>query len=379
MTVLLRVLLAGLAMSLWAGSVLAEDKPDCKYPPQFTFSWPYANACTMKPRGGTTKGTAVTLDDAVHPGWLALQDPAITDIERDRRAILAMVGPYRSSFDFLEAVGYTPQFKPGQPYQSWGTEYVYLVEEREDFISLQHIIVMYFEDEQGEVSAPMVMKHWRQDWQYQKPVLLTYTGRKTWERKALSAAEVQGSWAQAVYQVDDSPRYEAYGRWEHFANFSTWSSSRTWRPLPRREYSVRNDYHVLIGTNRHTVTPTGWVQEEENYKVVLDDAGNPIAELPYLAKEIGLNRYERIIGHDFSAGTQYWRITGPFWADVRASWAAMIGRRQSITLQATVDGQPLFMLLFEYARKIQTAERYDSEAGRRYVDGLLEQYARTPQ
>ena len=60
------------------------------------------------------------------------------------------------------------------------------------------------------------------------------------------------------------------------------------RPLPRRESSVRDDYDVLIGHNRHTIVPSGWVHEEENYKVVLDGHGNVDNGLPYLSKELGI-------------------------------------------------------------------------------------------
>ncbi len=49
------------------------------------------------------------------------------------------------SFEFLETVGFTETHKPARPYQSWGTEFVYVVEDKGDFISLQHILVMYFE------------------------------------------------------------------------------------------------------------------------------------------------------------------------------------------------------------------------------------------
>lgn len=367
-----------------APALCAQGAPDTEIPPcpdrqQFTFSWPYTDACALKPRGGTTTGSAVSLDVSVHPGWKALQDPALTDHQRDRLAILAMAGPYRTSFDFLETVGYTPEFKPARPYQSWGTEFVYVVDAKENFISLQHIIVMYFEDADAVVSGPMVMKHWRQDWQYEKRELLTYRGRQTWARKRLAKREARGSWAQTVYQVDDSPRYAAHGHWQHAANVSTWLSDETWRPLPRREYSVRDDYHVLIGTNRHTVTPTGWVQEEQNYKVVLDSEGQPEGDTPYLAKESGVNRYERIIGHDFSAGDEYWQTTGRFWADVRSGWNAVIESTPRLRLASAVNGQPLFVPLFDYAAKIQADGRYDRESALRHIDELLQQYIVTIQ
>jgi len=123
---------------------------------------------------------------------------------------------------------------------------------------------------------------------------------------------------QSVYQVDDSPRYAAPGRWQHSDSFSTWISGETWRPLPRREWSVRNDYQVLVGTNRHTITPNGWMQEENNLKLALDDSGKPREAIPYLAREYGVARYERIKDYDFSAGKAYFDKTEPFWAEVRA-------------------------------------------------------------
>ena len=41
-----------------------------------------------------------------------------------------MAGPYRVSFDFLEVVRFDPALKPDAPYQSWGTEYVFVAEDR---------------------------------------------------------------------------------------------------------------------------------------------------------------------------------------------------------------------------------------------------------
>lgn len=329
----------------------SEESADCPGSRFYTFSWPTLKECGFVPRGGTSTGTAVTLDPQPHPGWLALQDRKLTAFERDRQAILAMAGPYRTTFDFLETVGYVPGFKPDKPYQSWGTEYVYVVADKKDFISLQHIMVMFFQ--QGdEVQGPMVMKHWRQDWQYEKRDLLTYTGNNRWQRQSLPRSEIKGTWAQAVYQVDDSPRYESSGRWEHKPNFSTWQSQLTWRPLPRREHSVRSDYQVLEGYNRHTILPDGWVHEEENYKLKLTAQSEPAADMPYLAKELGVNRYQRIKDFDFSAGDAYWQKTGQFWQIVREEWQKIIREKKTFQLREEVEGQALFMPFFEYAENI---------------------------
>lgn len=371
--------IASLCLSIiFSPAILAyDDKEDgegkCEHNRQFTFSWSIHRECAdLLPRGGTSKGTSITLDQNPNEGWLAIQEEGISRFERDRRAILAMAGPYRTSFDFLEVVGYTPDFEADRPYQSWGTEYVYVIEDRGDFISLQHIMVMFFENDR-QVSGPMVMKHWRQDWQYEKRELLTYVGHATWEKQKISRRIAKGTWSQAVYQVDDSPRYESYGKWDHRPNFSSWISETVWRPLPRREHSVRDDYHVLEGTNRHTIVPTGWVQEEENYKLVLDKQGDLVEQLPYLSKELGLNRYEKIVDFDFSAGDSYWKNTSEYWKDVRATWQDIIDKNKSFSTKNKVDGQALFMPMFEYAESLKNSP-YDKAKGLSYIRGTIEKY-----
>ena len=349
-----------------------QSKQHCAENRQFVFSWQFRDDCEVKPRGGTTKGTAIKLDPAPHPGWLSLQEQGLSDFEKDRRAILAMAGPYRTSFDFLEVTGFNPGYTLDQPYQSWGTEYVYVVEDRGDFISLQHIMVMYFEDE--NFPGPMVMKHWRQDWQYEKTSNFEYVGNSTWQQKKLATDTVKGTWSQSVYQVDDSPRYESFGRWQHHANFSTWKSEETWRPLPRREFSVRDDYQVLTGYNRHTILHNGWIHEQENYKLVLDDAAK-VATVPYLAKELGVNRYERIIDHDFTPGDRYWKDTGAYWQDVREKWSELLNQQNTMTLSKKVNGKPLFMPLFNYADKLQN-EKYNSKDSKAFVDKTINSYVK---
>ena len=89
-------------------------------PRQFTFSWQFEEGDALRPRGGTTRGAPLTLATEPSAAWRAVQEPGISKFERDRRAILAMAGGYRTSFDFLETVGFTPGFTPSRPYQSWG-------------------------------------------------------------------------------------------------------------------------------------------------------------------------------------------------------------------------------------------------------------------
>jgi len=365
---LLALPLVCLAYEEGAGDPAAESR--------FIFSWPLGEG-SLKPRGASTRGAPVVLDKEPSAEWKRLREPGLTDFERDRRAILAMAGPYRVSFDFLEIVRFDPSLKPDAPYQSWATEYVYLGEDRGDFIALQHILVMRVIQKDGSESEPMVMRHWRQEWSYQATQVLAYEGNNTWSLRPVPAGQKFGSWVQSVYQVDDSPRYAARGRWQHSDSNSTWISDETWRPLPRREWSVRKDYQVLAGTNRHTITPTGWLQEENNLKLALDAGNKPRATLPYIAREYGVARYDRIKDYDFSAGREYFDRTEPFWAQVRAAWRDAGIQSGRIEMQKPVDQGQLFFPFFEYAEKLAGGEAYDAEDARAFIERTLrESYLR---
>ena len=202
---------------------------------QYTFSWKFLDESSLAPRGGTTTGSAVQPVSQPTAEWQALQVPGLSAFERDRRAILAMAGAYRASFDFIEVAGFTAAFQPDKPYQSWGTEKVYVLEDKGTSIVLQHLLVMTMVGEDGKTEAPFVVKHWRQDWHYEPKDQLVYRGHNTWQRVAVPAAQRKGQWRQTVYQVDDSPRYSGVAAWQHLGNYSAWSDADGWRPLPRRE------------------------------------------------------------------------------------------------------------------------------------------------
>ena len=318
---------------------------------RYTFTWPLDGSAPA-PRGGTSHGPAVTPE--VEPGaaWSALRESGISAVERDRRAILAMAGDYRVTFDFLEIATFKPATARDKPYQSWGTERVYVDRDTGSFISLVHILEMRIIKPDGSVSEPMVTKHWRQDWQYEPKQIVEYSGRDRWQRRAIAARDRSGQWSQTVYQVDESPRYASMARWRHTPSYSTWQSGDTWRPLPRREWTVRKDYQVLAGTNRVTLTATGWLQEENNLKTVLTDDRQLETTQPYLAREYGIARYERLRGADFAAATEYFDRTRAFWDEVSAAWAKLFDENTQITLRAPVDQAGLFQQLFAYADEL---------------------------
>ncbi|WP_376693177.1 DUF6607 family protein [Wenzhouxiangella sp. EGI_FJ10409] len=338
----------------------------------YVFAWPFIDISDMAPRGGTTTGPKPDAVTEPTEAWQQLRADGLDKTERDRRAILAMAGAYRVSFDFLETVGFAPGFEPAKPYRSWATEYVYVLADEPEFISLQHILVMVIEEEDGELSDPMVTKHWRQDWRYEDTDLHEHVGHGIWERTTLDENRVEGSWTQAVFQVDDSPRYESHGRWRHFPTHSVWQGGETRRPLPRREFSVRDDYDLLIGSNRHTILPTGWTHEQDNLKALIEDSGELDPDQPFLARETGVNRYQRVEGFDFGAGDEYWRATADFWAMVRNSWAQHFEAHDRLQLTSEVDGQSMMMTLFGLAGEIADGRDFDDRELETRIDRLFE-------
>ncbi len=342
----------------------ADEETEKKVVSGHVFAWPFTEATEMQPRGGSTQGTKVTLDGDPSEAWKKLQTKAPSKVEKDRRAILALAGSYRVSFDFIETMGFTPNYEPQKPYFSWGTEHVQVLASEKKFVSLQHSLVMYFKGEDGKESGPMVMKHWRQDWRYEDADLHTYRGNSTWSQESRKPKQVRGKWTQTVFQVDDSPRYEVIGEWKHEGGMSTWKSESCWRPLPRREFSVRSDYQVLQGVHELSVTPNGWVHTQQNQKVALGGKG----KITILAQELGVNRYERISEPSLMAAETTLKKTGHYWAEVRKMWAEIYGEHKTFSLKAKVDEKKLYQYHFAYAMKLEGSDDpYDAEAGRAHA------------
>src|SRR5690606_35348023 len=211
------MLLAGLA----AGLVMAAEPAGEGRVPRYAFSWPLG-ADAPAPRGGTTRGAPVKLVTGPSTEWQAQQAPDLAAQERDRRAILAMAGTYRVTSDILEVATFPDEGQRPRPYQSWGTEKVYVDRDEPGFVSLVHILEMRVVGEDGRISEPMVTKHWRQDWRYEPAYVIEHEDGRRWRRRTLSAEERRGAWSQTVYQVDEAPRYGSVGRWAHNASFSSW-------------------------------------------------------------------------------------------------------------------------------------------------------------
>ncbi len=267
--------------------------------------------------------------------------------EQDRQSILAQAGQYRVHFDMRENVSFHADYDPMEGKLSGGSEIVRVVYDKGDRISLQHILVM---EHEGQA---IVIKHWRQDWVYQPETVLTYVGANEWALAPVSADQRVGAWSQTVWQTDDSPRYGGVGRWTYANGMKVWSSEPTWRPLARRDAVLNPVYDRYLGTNRHALTPNGWVHIQDNMKMDGRAGGEPVA----IVQEDVINTYDRSTSYSPKAGDDYWTATQDYWAAVRDAWDAAIAVTGRVYVEeeaqtGVVTGPPLMDL----AQKIQDGE-----------------------
>ena len=261
------------------------------------------------------------------------------DVERDRAAILGMAGEFAVTFDFAETLALRPGYELTEPYHAEATELVVVVDDQPNRIEMQHILVVTHDGESH------IVKHWRQVWQYEQTERYEFVGHNTWTPTTISDHAAQGTWTQSVFQVSDEPRYWGTGTWVHAHGVSTWTSDTTHRPLPRRENSKRSDYHIVVATNTHIVTDTGWVHQQDNAKLDLD----PGNESAVIALEQGINTYTRTSDIDFAVAYDYWANTHAYWQNVRAAWADVLEARETIALQKQWRGDPMYNHLFDLA------------------------------
>lgn len=249
----------------------------------------------------------------------------------DRECIKAMCGIYKVSFSFAETFSPDTAYQFHKRYNEWGIEYVFVAEETSDKISLQHLLI---------VNDSVIVKHWRQDWVYENREVYQYYKNNEWIRKTITEAEARGTWTQKVYQVDDSPRYESYGTWVHIDGKHFWEGVND-SPLPRREFTKRNDYNVLKRHSRIEVLPDGWVLNQDNEKII---RSNGIDKL--LCWEKGIEKFTRG-NYDPTPAQKWWNKQVHYWADVRKVWAEVYAVNPALKLDKRVGDKFLFEALME--------------------------------
>lgn len=260
--------------------------------------------------------------------------------KQDKEAIKKMCGCFEVEFNFAETFKYSKDstYVPSKNKTTGGLEWAQLVDDDKNKISIQHILLV------GPESSPYIMKHWKQDWIYENRDFHMYNGDNTWKYETKEKESVKRQWTQKVYQVDDSPRYEGSSSWVHVDGKSYWENT-TDAPLPRREYSQRNDYNITVRGNRQEITKDGWVHDQDNSKVIREYDKEDIV----VAKEKGYNFYKKVDDSKCLAAASWWIENYSKWETVRSKWNEIYSRKSNLELHYKVDGKPLYSYLFDDA------------------------------
>lgn len=256
--------------------------------------------------------------------------------ENDVKSIKAMSGCYEVSFNFAETFSVNENYEKHKDYHSGALEWVEIAEEKPGKIVLQHILIV---NPKG-IGKDAVVKHWRQDWIYQNRDMYIFDKDMHWIYKSLPAGEVKNQWTQAVYQVDDSPRYTASGSWVHVDGKHYWEAKAD-SPLPRRDYTKRDDYNVMIRGNRHEITDWGWLHFQDNKKVVREERDNVLVE------EIGKEYYVKVDQEKCLPAQKYWEEYAPLWSTVRTTWNSRLNQKKDLYIKPNLEDVYLYKQLIE--------------------------------
>lgn len=257
--------------------------------------------------------------------------------EKDISAIKKMCGCFEVEFNFAETFIHTKDnyYVPSPVKKDYALEWVELLQETDDSLILQHILIVG-EDEKR------IVKHWRQDWLYENTRILIFEGDNEWQIKNLNPKEVVGQWTQAVYQVDDSPRYQGSATWVHIDGKSYWENISP-APLPRREWTIRDDYNVNLRKNRHEITQFGWVHDQDNKKIIRKRGQSDIV----LSEEKGYNTYKKVDNAKCKLAQDWWAQNHNYWQKVREVWNEYYTNNNTLKLKKKVDDEMLFRYIFD--------------------------------
>ena len=256
---------------------------------------------------------------------------------KDIESIKSMCGCFKIDFNFAETFVFSDdeEYIKSKTYKSGGLEWGQLVVDDKNKISIQHLLIV------GSKQFPTIVKHWRQDWLYQNTDLYQYDKNDKWLYVSVNKKDVKGQWTQKVFQVDDSPRYEGSSSWVHVDGKSYWENI-TPAPLPRREISKRSDYNVTLRGNKHEISDTGWIHDQDNKKIQKENDKNQSV----LAHEKGYSTYTRVSDEDCKAAVEWWEKNSNKWKMVRDKWNTIYGLNQDLALKPSVDDKKLYSYLF---------------------------------
>ncbi|PWK15054.1 hypothetical protein LV89_04992 [Arcicella aurantiaca] len=280
--------------------------------------------------------------------------------KEDITAIKGQCGCFDVKFSYAETFSPQKDYKFHERYITAGREYVFVDEETKDKMVLMHLLV---------IGDTMVIKHWREDWDYQNTNLLAYQKETEWKPLILKNEQVKGQWTQAVFEVNDMPRYTGSATWNHADGKHLWENI-TDAPLPRREYTKRSDYQVLKRFNRIHVTENGYLHEQDNDKIIRN--GN---EDKLLVQEKGLNNYVKIEESKCEIAKEWWQKQRPYWVDVRSVWGNILAKNQGLKINPkSTDGKMLWKEIDDLVKNFEKNKVADSNQRKVAINELIEKY-----
>lgn len=278
----------------------------------------------------------------------------ITDMDIQQQQIKLQVGCYEVAFDFKETQTLVAGNNPSPEYHAKGLEYVHLDTDTPGHVILQHILITPY--------GPQ--KHWRQEWVYESAEMMTFQGSRHWKTEPVPSPT--GQWLQKVYQVDDSPRYECSANWDKLTE--EWNCEAP-SPLPRREFTVRNDYQILMRGNRVAITPEGWVHGQVNKKVSVATTPNTV-----IAVEEGANTYTKTDISRCQPAIDWWTNNGATWKVIQDMWSHIRGHHPELKLKAKVNDQLLWERLFEEAELATVSASFATPQFKKLIHDVIHEY-----
>lgn len=253
-----------------------------------------------------------------------------------REMVDKLCGCFEVDFKYAETFAPDAAYKYHDREETGGVAELALpIEISDKKVVIQHLLV---------VSPKMIVKHWREEWTYENPVIWKYEGDKVWVKKTVPAEQVKGKWTQTVWEVSDEPRYQGFSQFVNLDGKTIWQSS-TDAPLPRREYTIRSDYNILKRTNRISFNDSGYLHEQDNQKIIRANGKDKL-----LVEEKGLNTYKKLADKECAVATEYWEKNKEYWSVVRKVWEDYISKVNRIELKTKVEGKMLNEYLMALAK-----------------------------
>lgn len=240
----------------------------------------------------------------------------------DKNQLEKLCGCFSVNFKYAETFAPDPQYKFHDREEMNATELALPIEKSDNKLVIQHLLV---------INDTMIIKHWREEWEYEAKVMYEYAGNRVWNRKEVPAAKAKGKWMQTVWEVSDEPRYQGMSTWVNNDGKVYWENTAD-APLPRREYSVRSDYNVMKRRNRIIITKDGYLHEQDNDKIIREGKTDKL-----LAQEKGYNTYIRMEDSECKAAADWWKKNEQFWSVVRTEWNSYLAKNATVSLKNTVD------------------------------------------